>query len=227
MSSQMWFNTRIRSTPYSSRIEALGVQAYSVYNHMLLPLAYRSVTEDYWHLREHVQLWDVAAQRQVELRGPDAGRLDADDDAPRHLVGDGRPVSVHPARRSCRWCRQRPGRAQDRRRPLLDLHRRLRRRRCGPTASPPASTSTWRCRNPTSRHSPCRARRPRNWWRGCSVRARSGHFVLPVRDARTSTVTRCGSLARVGASRAASRSTSTTRRSAANSGMRCGTPAPT
>jgi len=74
-SSDVWLNTRIRSTPYSSRIEALGVQAYSVYNHMLLPLAYRSVTEDYWHLREHVQLWDVAAQRQVELRGPDAGRL--------------------------------------------------------------------------------------------------------------------------------------------------------
>ncbi len=73
--SQMWFNTRIRSTPYSDRIEALGVQAYSVYNHMLLPLAYRSVVEDYWHLREHVQLWDVSAQRQVELWGPDAGRL--------------------------------------------------------------------------------------------------------------------------------------------------------
>ena len=73
--SQMWFNTRIRSTPYSARIEALGVQAYSVYNHMLLPLAYRSVVDDYWHLKQHVQMWDVAAQRQVELRGPDAARL--------------------------------------------------------------------------------------------------------------------------------------------------------
>lgn len=73
--SQMWLNTRIRSTPYSGRIEALGVQSYSVYNHMLLPLAFRSVVDDYWHLREHVQLWDVAAQRQVELRGPDAARL--------------------------------------------------------------------------------------------------------------------------------------------------------
>ncbi len=73
--SQMWFNTRIRSTPYSDRIEALGVQAFSVYNHMLLPLAYRSVVEDYWHLKQHVQLWDVAAQRQVEIVGPDAERL--------------------------------------------------------------------------------------------------------------------------------------------------------
>lgn len=72
---EMWLNTRVRSTPFSDRIEALGVQAYSVYNHMLLPLAYRSVVEDYWHLKEHVQLWDVSAQRQVELRGPDAARL--------------------------------------------------------------------------------------------------------------------------------------------------------
>ena len=75
MSNLMWFNTRIRSTPFTDRIEALGVQAYSVYNHMLLPLAFRSVVEDYWHLKQHVQLWDVAAQRQVEIVGPDAARL--------------------------------------------------------------------------------------------------------------------------------------------------------
>jgi dimethylsulfoniopropionate demethylase len=74
-SNQMWFNTRIRSTPYTDRIEALGVQAFSVYNHMLLPLAYRTVVDDYWHLKQHVQLWDVAAQRQVEVVGPDAARL--------------------------------------------------------------------------------------------------------------------------------------------------------
>jgi len=35
----------------------------------------RSVEEDYWHLREHVQLWDVSCQRQVELKGPDAALL--------------------------------------------------------------------------------------------------------------------------------------------------------
>jgi len=33
------------------------------------------VEEDYWHLREHVQLWDVSCQRQVELKGKDAARL--------------------------------------------------------------------------------------------------------------------------------------------------------
>jgi dimethylsulfoniopropionate demethylase len=56
-------------------VEAAGVKAYTVYNHMLLPTVFRSVEEDYHHLKQAVQVWDVACERQVELRGPDAGRL--------------------------------------------------------------------------------------------------------------------------------------------------------
>ncbi len=67
---------RIRRTPYTDKVEKHGVRGFSVVNHMLLPKAYGpSVEEDYWHLREHVQIWDVACQRQVEIRGPDAARL--------------------------------------------------------------------------------------------------------------------------------------------------------
>jgi dimethylsulfoniopropionate demethylase len=66
---------RLRRTPFSDGVEAAGVKAYTVYNHMLLPTVFRSVEEDYRHLKEKVQLWDVACERQVELRGPDAGRL--------------------------------------------------------------------------------------------------------------------------------------------------------
>lgn len=66
---------RTRSTPYSERVRAAGAQAFTVYNHMLLPSVFRSLEEDYWHLVNHVQLWDVSAQRQVELAGPDAMRL--------------------------------------------------------------------------------------------------------------------------------------------------------
>lgn len=67
---------RNRRTPYTERIEALGVQGYSIVNHMLLPKSFgRGVEADYWHLCEHVQLWDVSCQRQVELRGSDAARL--------------------------------------------------------------------------------------------------------------------------------------------------------
>ncbi len=66
---------RLRRTPFSDGVEAQGVRAYTVYNRMLLPTVFESVEADYHHLKRHVQVWDVACERQVELRGPDAGRL--------------------------------------------------------------------------------------------------------------------------------------------------------
>ncbi|MBC6439230.1 MAG: dimethylsulfoniopropionate demethylase [Rhodospirillales bacterium] len=66
---------RTRRTPLSSRVYDAGVKGFTVYNHMLLPTAFRSVEEDYRHLKEHVQVWDVACERQVEVVGPDAARL--------------------------------------------------------------------------------------------------------------------------------------------------------
>ncbi len=66
---------RLRRTPFSEGVEAAGVKAYTVYNHMLLPTVFESVEADYHHLKKHVQIWDVSCERQVELRGPDAGRL--------------------------------------------------------------------------------------------------------------------------------------------------------
>ena len=67
---------RIRRTPYTDKVEQHGVCGFSVVNHMLLPKAFAaSVEEDYWHLRQDVQIWDVACQRQVEISGPDATRL--------------------------------------------------------------------------------------------------------------------------------------------------------
>ena len=68
-------SNRLRRTPFSEGVEAAGVKAYTVYNHMLLPTVFRSMEEDYRHLKEKVQVWDVACERQVELRGPDASRL--------------------------------------------------------------------------------------------------------------------------------------------------------
>lgn len=76
MSDGLNMSRRQRRTPYTDRVEKAGVRGFSVVNHMLLPKAYqKSVEEDYWHLREHVQIWDVSCQRQVELKGPDAARL--------------------------------------------------------------------------------------------------------------------------------------------------------
>ena len=66
---------RLRSTPYTDRIETHGVSSYTVYNHMLLPASFKSLESDYHHLKKFVQVWDVAAERQVEISGKDSARL--------------------------------------------------------------------------------------------------------------------------------------------------------
>ncbi len=76
MTTGLNFSRRLRRTPYTGRAEQAGVRGFSIVNHMLLPKAFApSVEEDYWHLRRHVQVWDVSCQRQVEIQGPDAARL--------------------------------------------------------------------------------------------------------------------------------------------------------
>jgi glycine cleavage system aminomethyltransferase T len=66
---------RLRRTPFHERVVTAEPRSFTVYNDMLLPMGYGSPEDDYWHLLEHVQIWDVAAQRQVEVAGPDALRL--------------------------------------------------------------------------------------------------------------------------------------------------------
>lgn len=69
------FSRRLRETPFTDRVLAGGAKSFTVYNHMLLPSWFRSMEEDYWHLVEHVQVWDVSVERQVQIRGPDATKL--------------------------------------------------------------------------------------------------------------------------------------------------------
>ena len=66
---------RLRSTPYTDRIENQGVTAYTIYNHMLLPASFGNLEKEYFHLKENVQIWDVAAERQVQITGKDSSRL--------------------------------------------------------------------------------------------------------------------------------------------------------
>ena len=66
---------RLRSTPFTSRLEKYGVGGYTVYNHMLLPTFFESVESEYEHLKNHVQLWDVTVQRQIEVNGKDSYKL--------------------------------------------------------------------------------------------------------------------------------------------------------
>ena len=66
---------RLRSTPFTSRIEDQGVKSYTVYNHMLLPTTFSSVEEEYLHLKKDVQVWDVSVQREIEVSGKDSQQL--------------------------------------------------------------------------------------------------------------------------------------------------------
>ena len=66
---------RVRGTPFTPGVQAAGVKAYTVYNHMLLPSYFESYEADYRHLKEHVQVWDVSVERQVSVKGPDALKL--------------------------------------------------------------------------------------------------------------------------------------------------------
>ncbi len=73
--SQLILSRRIGKTPFEDRVFEQGAQVFTVYNHAPLASVFRSPQEDYEHLCEHVQIWDVSCQRQVEVIGPDALKL--------------------------------------------------------------------------------------------------------------------------------------------------------
>jgi glycine cleavage system aminomethyltransferase T len=64
--------TRIRKSPYFYASRQHGVARYSVYNHTYHPRHYGDPVAEYWHLLNHVTMWDVGVERQVEISGPDA-----------------------------------------------------------------------------------------------------------------------------------------------------------
>ena len=66
----------VRRSPYFAATERAGAVEYMVYNHMYMAIAFANDPgEEYEALTERVVLWDVGAERQTELRGPDAVRF--------------------------------------------------------------------------------------------------------------------------------------------------------
>lgn len=69
----------------------------TTYNQMLMPTSYGQPEEEYWRIINGVSMWDVAVERQVQLKGRDAGRL-AQILAPRDLsnceIGQGKYVPL-------------------------------------------------------------------------------------------------------------------------------------
>lgn len=88
---------RLRRSPFFEATQQYGARAYTTYNHMLFPIRFADLEAEYWHLIEHVTVWDVAVERQVEITGRDAftfvNRLTPRDLA-RCAVGQGKYVLI-------------------------------------------------------------------------------------------------------------------------------------
>ena len=77
---------RLRPSPFYASAVAEGMTAGFVYNRMIMPTSYGDPQAEYWRLINGVSQWDVGVERQVQLKGPDAGRL-AQILSPRDLSG--------------------------------------------------------------------------------------------------------------------------------------------
>ncbi len=70
-------STRVRKSPFWHKSHEAGCWAYSVYNRMYHPRAYVSLKDgglltEYEYLTKHVTIWNVAVERQIRVKGPDA-----------------------------------------------------------------------------------------------------------------------------------------------------------
>ena len=90
-------SARLRPSPFFDATVADGVTSFTTYNHMLMPTGFGKPEEEYWRIINGVSTWDVAVERQVQLKGPDAGKL-AQILSPRDLskcvVGQGKYVAL-------------------------------------------------------------------------------------------------------------------------------------
>ena len=72
MKFEIGIGSNIRKSPYYEKTVSDGVACFSVYNHMYIPANFGDPAGEYARLTQGVAMWDVAAQRQVEIAGPDA-----------------------------------------------------------------------------------------------------------------------------------------------------------
>jgi len=68
-------NARLKASPFYESTVAEGLAAASIYNGMIMPTSYGDPEAEYWRIIEGVSQWDVGVERQVQLKGPDAGKL--------------------------------------------------------------------------------------------------------------------------------------------------------
>ncbi len=69
------FGTQIRKSPYFDATVRWGAKDFSVYNHMYIPRDFGDPVQNFWNLVNKAILCDVAVERQVEIKGPDAAKF--------------------------------------------------------------------------------------------------------------------------------------------------------
>jgi glycine cleavage system aminomethyltransferase T len=88
---------RLRTSPFYESAVAEGMVAASIYNRMIMPTSYGDPEAEYWRLINGVSQWDVGVERQVQLKGKDAGKLAqilASRDLSKCQVGQGKYVAI-------------------------------------------------------------------------------------------------------------------------------------
>jgi len=75
MPYQIAMGPRERKSPFFDRTVSDGATHMTIYNQMFMPVSYGNALAEYNKLIKGVSMWDVAAQRQVEIKGPDAEKL--------------------------------------------------------------------------------------------------------------------------------------------------------
>ena len=78
--AQMLISTRVRKSPFWHLSHREGCWAYTVYNHMYHPRAYvrpedGGLMKEYEYLTQGVTMWNVAVERQIRVKGPDAANF--------------------------------------------------------------------------------------------------------------------------------------------------------
>ena len=69
------FGTQIRKGPFFDATVRWGAKGFSVYNHMYIPRDFGDPEQNFWNLINNAILCDVAVERQVQIKGPDAGKF--------------------------------------------------------------------------------------------------------------------------------------------------------
>ena len=69
------FGTQIRKSPFFDATVRWGAQGFSTYNHMYIPRDFGNPEENFWNLVNDAILCDVAVERQVQIKGPDASQF--------------------------------------------------------------------------------------------------------------------------------------------------------